>query len=295
MKLLISFLFIFLLTLTSCFSEKFSFNETFYLDYVSELEFNSNGKGVLYFEEKEKIAFNYDVTIVNSLIYITFSDESITDYFCRSRFKKLLVLKGSVIGFDSPYVNNFSFGYMKKSDFPGERCDIINPLKSDRFLGNTNKKFSNVTSYLIEKDKSYKIENLNDYAPDTPWIENAPGDGIGEGFTILDETGHKYSNLLLMNGYISFDKPCLYSQNSRIKKIKITGCNSGVSKIVDVLDTPHPQTVDISFLPEADDIRIEIADVYHGTKYQDTCLNFCQLVDCEIKPKFDKPINSSMK
>ncbi len=59
---------------------------------------------------------------------------------------------------------------------------------------------------------------------------------------------------------------------------------SGKSKILDVLDTPHPQTVDISFLAEPEDIRVEIADVYKGTKYDDTCLHYCITFDEEVVP-----------
>ena len=77
-----------------------------------------------------------------------------------------------------------------------------------------------------------------------------------------------------MNGYISYKKPYLYKMNNRIKKIKVTGVKSGVSKVLDVLDTPHPQTVDISFITDIEDIRVEIVEVYKGTKYDDTCIHY---------------------
>lgn len=294
MKFLIFFLILFLIGLSSCFSKNHVFNETLYFPPIYKLYFMYNGKGLLYIDE-EKFNFDYEVEINNGLIFITLKDDSFTSLFARENFSKCLILQGSIVGIDNPRLKNFSFGFCNKTNDWGNKGCVISPVKEDSVLGSTQKTFSDVTSYLIEKSNSYKIENLNNYSPDTPWVENAPGNGIGEGFTIVDTCGHKFSYLLLMNGYISFDKPYLYSQNGRIKKLKITSCNSRVTKVVDVLDTPHPQTVDISFLPEADDIRIEIADVYPGTKYQDTCLNFCQLVDCEIKPKFDKPINSSMK
>ena len=67
----------------------------------------------------------------------------------------------------------------------------------------------------------------------------------------------------------------------------MTGVKSGRSEILEVLDTPHPQTVDISFITEAEDIRVEIADVYSGTKYQDTCLNFCITWNSTIEPVLD--------
>lgn len=135
------------------------------------------------------------------------------------------------------------------------------------------RKYEDCSSYLIERTKEYPINNLNSFAVDTPWIEGVKGDGIGEGFTIKNDKIYPY--LLIMNGYISYKKPYLYKQNNRIKKIKVTGVKSVKTAILDVLDTPHPQTVDISFLNEPEDIRIEIADVYKGTKYDDTCLNFC--------------------
>ena len=89
---------------------------------------------------------------------------------------------------------------------------------------------------------------------------------------------------MIMNGYISYDKPYLYKQNGRVKKIKVTGVKSRKSKILDILDTPHPQTVDISFLVASEDVRIEIADIYKGSKYEDTCLHYCITYDDEVIP-----------
>lgn len=135
--------------------------------------------------------------------------------------------------------------------------------------------FKDATSCLVENDKEYSLKNLHDRRLETPWIEGVPGDGIGEGFTIVNNHGDITPTLLLINGYISYDKPYLYEQNNRIKKIKVRGLKSGKEKILDVIDTPHPQTVDISFITEIEDIRVEIAEVYKGTKYDDTCLQYC--------------------
>ncbi len=145
--------------------------------------------------------------------------------------------------------------------------------------------YKDCTSNLIEKTKSYPVDNLSKLVVDTPWVESAKEAGIGEGFTIRKaSSGSLPKYLLLMNGYISYEKPYLYKQNNRIKKIKVTGLESGKSKILDVLDTPHPQTVDISFLTKPEDIRVEIADVYKGTKYDDTCLHYCITFNEEVIP-----------
>ena len=148
---------------------------------------------------------------------------------------------------------------------------IIEP----RWKEMSNRIYRDATSHLIEKNgKEYPISNLCEMDSETPWIEGAQGYGIGESFIIENTWGTVYKTLLLMNGFISYEKPYLYKQNGRIKKIKVTGLNSGKEKVLDILDTPHPQSVDISFITEPEDVRVTIEDVYPGTKYEDTCIHF---------------------
>lgn len=139
------------------------------------------------------------------------------------------------------------------------------------------------SSYLVEKNKTYSVKNLGSLVVDTPWVEGVKGDGIGEGFTFTRDS-RPFQYLLIMNGYISYDKPYLYKYNNRVKKLKLTGLKNGKTQLVDILDTPHPQTIDLSFLEEGEDVRIEIADVYKGTKYDDTCLHCCINFDEPIIP-----------
>lgn len=158
------------------------------------------------------------------------------------------------------------------------------PLTKTRF-DEWGASYKDCSSFLKEKSISYSVDNLRKLAVDTPWVEAAQGNGIGEGFTIVCNSEKPLGPyLFIINGYISYEKPYLYKQNNRIKKIKIFGLKTGKTKILDLLDTPHPQTIDISFITEAEDIRIEIADVFKGTKYDDTCLHFCITYDKEIIP-----------
>ena len=119
---------------------------------------------------------------------------------------------------------------------------------------------------------------------DTPWVEGVDGWGIGESFTISTKNRSFYKYILLMNGYISASNPKLYDENGRIKKIMVEGVTSGKKKEFIVKDTPHPQTVDISFLPEQEDVKITILDVYKGTKYEDTAIHFMILWRTEVIP-----------
>ena len=174
---------------------------------------------------------------------------------------------------------NFMFAFTEGFSFN------FQPLTRTRF-DEWGSSYKDCSSYLTEKTNSYPVENLRKLVVDTPWVEGVKGDGIGEGFTI---EGRQYNKplgpyLFIINGYISYDKPYLYKQNNRIKKIKVTGIKSKQSKILDILDTPHPQTVDISFITEPEDIRIEIKEVYKGTTYDETCLHYCITCDEPVIP-----------
>ncbi|MBQ0166757.1 MAG: hypothetical protein KBT02_06610 [Treponema sp.] len=126
------------------------------------------------------------------------------------------------------------------------------------------------SSELKEGAITYSAGNLASFDLKTPWVEGVPGNGIGE--TISFYIAEKY--LYLFSGYISYDKPYLYEQNARPKKIKITITDKGNSQefIFDLVDTPNPQTLEF---PDRmyGDATLEILDVYPGTKYQDTCIH----------------------
>ncbi|EMB22083.1 NADase-type glycan-binding domain-containing protein [Treponema denticola] len=148
--------------------------------------------------------------------------------------------------------------------------------------------YENVSSYFVEESKEgkreYKIENLSIMEQDTPWVEGADGWGIGESFVIKTQRNNDDKYILLMNGYISASNPKLYDENGRIKKIMVEGVISGKKKEFTVKDTPHPQTIDISFLPKQEDVKVTILDVYKGTKYQDTAIHFMILWRTEVIP-----------
>ena len=283
---------IFCLLFFNCYANNSLFPKKYYIELTDFLYLEKNGKGHFTDVGDVKSKFTYNYEIINGLLFIYVEEPG---FQLDSQYvNKILILDSLSKNSNNPYVTgDLYFGFCNLNNKFDKPSNIIWPLirKMELTFGY----YKDCSSYLIEKNASYPIENLNKIDMDTPWVENAPGDGIGEGFTVVNKDGHKYSNLLIMNGYISFDKPYLYSQNSRIKKLKITGCDSGISKVVDVLDTPHPQSVDISFLPELEDIRVEIEEVYKGTKYQDTCLHYCVPWDGVVTPLFDKPINSPIK
>lgn len=132
------------------------------------------------------------------------------------------------------------------------------------------------TSFLSEGNSQYIPANLSNIDIGKPWVEGVVGYGIGEKIEISAKrpgSSNRYlSQIIISNGYVSYEKPNLYEDNSRIKKIKITDIINTFELVVDVKDTPNLQYI---YLPRpTTGIEIEIVEVYEGNKWEDTCVNF---------------------
>ncbi len=250
------------------------------------IEFQPDGTGIYdtateYIDEKgERRAlaclFTYNYYNQDGVPFIKITSEPLPYY--SSHYEYIMLLSGVEIRTDR--VQNLAIGFA--SDKNKKDVELFIRDWSRTFEG-TGRKYYDCTSFLTERSKSYPVTNLCSIEDESPWVEAAPGAGIGEGFTI-QKSEDEYPYLLIMNGYISFRRPYLYSQNARIKKIKVTGTASGISKILTVQDTPNPQTVDISFLEKTDDVVVSIMDVYPGSKYEDTCISLCITYPYEVIP-----------
>lgn len=125
------------------------------------------------------------------------------------------------------------------------------------------------SSFLTEGKVEYKASNVGSLTLETSWVEGAKGFGIGETINFEEFFGN---GLYFFNGYVSFDKPHLYKDNSRVKKIKFTDFVTGEEFIFDLEDTPNPQELS---LPKEKkwNLKMEILEVYEGKKYKDTCIH----------------------
>lgn len=281
-RILLLSLFLFLMFRLSC--QNFNLNGKYRFTVYSGLariDIENNILKYVYLQEDKNdkpVLFEYEY--IDGLLFIKldekFPQEVTENYIYKKKNMptddKLLILAGKDLKLNDVILLATTAGFDKQ--YPCTESAISEIVQV----------YKDCSSFLKEKNKDYVVENLAKQGVDTPWVEAANGSGIGEGFTIVNSWKKTYPYLLIMNGYISYEKPYLYKQNNRIKKIKVTGIKSGKSKELDVLDTPHPQTVDISFLTDPEDIRIEIADVYRGTKYDDTCLHFCVTYNNEVIP-----------
>ena len=126
------------------------------------------------------------------------------------------------------------------------------------------------SSELIEGKTVYGAGNLANLALSSPWVEASKGYGIGDYIIFEPNCSHLY----FLNGYVSFEKPYLYTANSRVKKIKLSFLDAPDQQpmIVEIKDTPNPQKISFGFRSKGK-IKMEILEVYPGEKYQDTCIN----------------------
>ncbi len=131
------------------------------------------------------------------------------------------------------------------------------------------------TSELKEGNVSYKAQNMTDTNRLIPWVEASHNDGIGEKITFTPKYDLSFPGLTLIisNGFVDYQKPYLYRNNNRIRKIRVYNVGYNEYQDVEIDDTPNYQDFYLDFKNIPRKIEIEILEVYKGTMYNDTCIN----------------------
>ncbi|WP_053227960.1 NADase-type glycan-binding domain-containing protein [Spirochaeta cellobiosiphila] len=139
--------------------------------------------------------------------------------------------------------------------------------------------FFSTQSSLKERTKNgikvYGAENLSISSLPNPWVEGETGDGIGVEINIdlIKEESSTYY-LYFSNGYVSYSRPDLYKKNNRVKKIRISDNASDNYIDVTIPDTPDLFKIDINNVIGLKGMTMTILEVYPGTIYNDTCINY---------------------
>ncbi len=158
-------------------------------------------------------------------------------------------------------------------------------IKTSILLFMVTEDFFSISSYLTETTKTvlieYDVNNLVDLDIPKPWVEGVKGYGIGEKIysPIIKEKNSSDLKLVISNGYVSYNRPDLYKKNSRIKTIRVRDNESGRFKDFTIPDSPNIYQFSIYDVIGRKGFEIEILDVYKGTHYDDTCINFLGMID----------------
>lgn len=143
--------------------------------------------------------------------------------------------------------------------------------------------------FKVIKADSFLLEKLKNgtelkYLPEYTWISNMPwatrGGSDKKKIYLEPNSLITYNTIVIANGFICFDKPYLYEQNSRAKKIRISWDNN--TKEFELQDTPNFQTIVLSNKEEYYDgsVQLEILEVYEGSKYSDVVISGIYYIEC---------------
>jgi hypothetical protein len=143
------------------------------------------------------------------------------------------------------------------------------------------------SSELREGNIIYSIENLINVDHLIPWAEGVDGSGIGQkiNMTLSGNNTPNWFGLLFSNGYVDYNRTHLYSDNNRVKKIRIYFGDLGNYMDFDIKDTPNYQYLQFPYAYQdyfngliIKYITIEILEVYRGNKWDDTCINLLYVI-----------------
>lgn len=102
------------------------------------------------------------------------------------------------------------------------------------------------------------------------WCEGVRGPGIGEAITLRIDNGAPFRRLIIANGYGKSEKS--YFENARVRIFHVT-TDTGLSTSVMLPDQPEPVVLPLPDVGAFRWVRLEIGDIYSGSRYDDTCFD----------------------
>jgi hypothetical protein len=141
-------------------------------------------------------------------------------------------------------------------------------------------------SELKEGNITYSAHNLVNPDILMPWAEGVNGSGIGQKIILsLGDYNPAWAGILISNGYVDYNRPYLYKNNNRVKKIRMWYGDTGEYADYDIKDTAHYQYLPFrtkygGYVSEIKIryITLEIMDIYSGDRWDDTCINLIYAV-----------------
>ncbi len=154
-------------------------------------------------------------------------------------------------------------------------CYVISEINPNRMevFGYALPTVFSASSELKEKDITYFAKNLDVVDSVKPWVEAAKSDGTGE-YIKIDYEG--INGLIISNGYVDYNKPNLYENNNRVKVFEVYNQDNRKIQEIELTDSPDPQVFKIK--EKCNSIKLVIKEVYKGSKWNDTCVNFIKII-----------------
>lgn len=229
----------------------------------------------LFDQSSDEIKFSY----VNGTFVASYTNGDITSDIPGQN----LIIKGNTFSFvilnegkQEAYNGKFVF-YNVKDNWGDGKIDVYNDEKgilidNATYYLKPEKTTLTASSVLTEKNKDadfYKAYNLIDKNYGTAWVEGVAGSGIGENVIFKFENPFQPGEISIVNGYAK--NQAIYLKNSRPKQIKLTYSDL-TTQMITLLDVVTIQKFKPNIKNKITWVKVEIADVYKGTHYEDTCI-----------------------
>jgi hypothetical protein len=207
-----------------------------------------NGIASLFQPGSEEVKWEYELAREHHLLFLTDTNDSTRSWL-------LLCNQRLLFAYDQPRTNPFFRG-----------ADAPRIIQGHAFIPTA---FA-ASSSLTEGAVTYDAANLGIPRDRQPWVEASDGWGIGEHIDI--QLTHPRQGIWISIGFVSYERPELYSMNGRPRRILVEDRDSRVSKEYLLRDAPDIQYIGLE--SPAARIRLTILDVFEGTTWQDTAINF---------------------
>lgn len=122
----------------------------------------------------------------------------------------------------------------------------------------------------------YGPENLFDERGETAWVENDPGDGIGQTITLDFGRDRRLAGFEISNGYDKDQKT--WRNNSRVSSFELA-MSDGRTVAADLPDSRGANVFEFGGAVTTRSLQLTILDVFPGEKYRDTAIS-------QLKPIF---------
>ena len=130
--------------------------------------------------------------------------------------------------------------------------------------------YAYASSELIYEGKTFRARNAIDGDTSTCWQEGAVGSGVGETVTLVFNDRYDVRHVAFVIGYTKSNGA--FERNGRPSSVNVL-FSSGDEFVVWLDDMSSWQTVTLPYAVSASWVQFEIAGVYWGTTYDDTCIS----------------------
>lgn len=122
---------------------------------------------------------------------------------------------------------------------------------------------------------SYEAENIKNQSGKRAWSEGVEGDGVGEWLELVPRVPKVLAGIGILPGYAVSEG--LFRANGRPRKLKITLNGSYVFEAMIPDELAEVYVPVEGFKEPVHKIRLEVQEVWEGSRYEDTCVSGVRL------------------